>query len=95
MHRCATCLAGKYPNVPHGGISPQNVCSTSENGPYQDACDPIWINTCSCGQMLPVTQKSSAAAAFEQDLVSEDQNLLDTPPPIDGGAEVDRNDAWN
>lgn len=93
MFRCATCLAAKYPNVPHGGISPQNLCSTAQNGPYQDACDPIWQNTCSCGQMLPESRKS--AAAFEQNLASEDQNLRDTPRPIGYGAEVDLNDAWN
>lgn len=43
--------------------------------------------------MLPETQNS--AAAFDQNLVYEDQNLLDTPRPIGYGAEVDLNDAWN
>lgn len=92
MHRCATCLDSKYPNLPYRGMSPQNLCSTSQNGPYQDACASIWLNSCSCGQMLPETNK--AAAAFEQNPAFADPHLLGNPPPIDG-AEFDPIDAWN
>lgn len=88
-YRCATCLAGNYPQVPRGGISPQNICSSPYDRLYQDACDPIWQNTCSCGQMLPEIRKT---AAFQQNLAYVDQNLHDTPP-IDG-AEVDLKEAW-
>lgn len=44
--------------------------------------------------MLPETRKSAAAAAFEQNLAYDDQNLLDTPRPIGYGAEVDLNEDW-
>lgn len=92
MHRCATCLGTKYPNLPFRGISPQNLCSTSQNGPYQDACELIWKDSCSCGQMLPENNK--AAAAFEQNPAFASPYLFAKPPPI-AGAEIDPQDAWN
>lgn len=92
MHRCATCLDSKYPNLPYRGISPQNLCSTSQNGPYQDACAPIWRNSCSCGQMLPETNE--AAAALEQNPAFANAPLFSIPPPI-ADSEFDPKDAWN
>lgn len=91
MHRCATCLGTTYPNLPYRGFSPQNLCSTSQKGPYQDACSSVWRNSCSCGQMLPETNK---AAAFEQDPAFADLLLFGTPPPS-AGAEIGSKDSWN
>lgn len=97
MHRCATCLGTTYPNLPYLGISPQKLCSTSENGPYQDACSSVWRNSCSCGQMLPETDEAAAATDnFEQNPVAfADPLLFGIPLPTDGVEISPPEDAWN